>query len=1550
MAYLFSIAALILIFFIGFFFYAVLFRVLKSTSNLNGETPDEYLGALAVAIFYAVVVIISALFNAIEEIGLHLYNNWRIYLVIGIVAVASETQLQYGPQIFQVIDQGTTEFGVPVYRELVLPVLNFARILYRLGIPWLNTVNSIGTIIIQSFVSIAWNCVEQNWQLSVDLAINALQSFFISLSNFLISIGVDDIDLDKPVHELTTFTASLTFMWHCECKDLSFLTDWLFQTLNDPSFAQAINKLVNSYIEYIRIIVRTFLAFFRNGFDYFLCTNVTPQSAQITCLVNRQPTFDGLGERLCSFEEGVTRFFDAAIRNAIYTFLPMTFPVPRIAPFLGNLTCAATLYSTNMLNVWFHVDLIFPLPGYPPVHYLQYVDVNGTIGAARLSAQGIDIFFTDLRTVVTDDVGCFLASIANMTVNIANTVVRTVIQLTVDPNPTSFFAWLAAGNAQQVLIEYDVDNVGNCGDLLASNLNVPLGTWVNSTTRVLVSIGHMFSEIIPQIPNFVSYITSPTFKANINNILFQVDAWGIDTGNLVRQFDTNGDIACPLRNSQNPSTHNVNPIEDIELFCCMGSLTETAIRAINALFRYVLLVIIDLIDGTPASTVFSTGGDGDLNNDVVPKLKQFLDSSACLIPSLFAFLPNNGQCLNSGSTIQDQFYIWYSSVLEMALIPFEFAALIINAIITVSDGNTLDLCLLFTNMYNISFGALATVIRGLSNAINCLTGAGIFSDFGNFIFTIFGPNGDFITDICTTLNEIISVITIIINAFSDPSGFWSAIFNQIQTFILNLINTIIQPFIVLLNNLITDYNQFKNDVEATFSCIKNGVTQFFNNIGNCIASCLSGCGNCGFDFSSCVFKRDTPQQLSNLFAYKMDEVGSPCYSQIMASRNMSYGPELHRLFKLDADKCIESIYLARLIETVFLFQHNNTQQPVLDPYVFYDPSTQMNVMANLSSGLVAFANYGSNLMVQTVDYTGSPIVGQGPFISQSWVSFAGQNGISDQLSLRIGMIGDLFLQSLIANQNAVNQSSLVQSSFTVLKFIWKYTIGMWTTPSGSFFLPTATKKMANEIPKIKKAMYNVGFSFGSTKTYKKISQVATNNIDLVSEWIRNKSKTDDPNLLSNRVAIGSFYDKYNERLEFHRMNFGYGESLIGPRANVIPPYIPVCVDGICFNCTLLDEVLDKAIYLFILTLNESTQPIDSSQNFAVDGNAIPKPPAVSFALPVIDNFTTIRTDISGSGNLAINILEVITFHKIDWRYWGDYTVYFFTNSDAANINSWQFWANFFTHCDYQNMPRCQINPPGLGFWLSLGIYILVTIGLLFFFALLIPGSSSYILMGSAFLFIPVVLGVGYFISPWCLIAHWPTGLPLLPDCLGDDIFLGFKTLDRDCINWGTLTTPTCPTSAQDYERTFYDWKAEPYIFRDGTRNIFFLLEWQAPSVNEFLRTTSILLVSWIRNVPYFNQYLTFNFGPGGIDDTWTTFFWVTIYSISIPIILGTGFILTGLALGIAALLIVTVLLGLFAAAVLFGVSLFMSILVYGNTYTPYLKSQSDLKFLYASST
>lgn len=227
----------------------------------------------------------------------------------------------------------------------------------------------------------------------------------------------------------------------------------------------------------------------------------------------------------------------------------------------------------------------------------------------------------------------------------------------------------------------------------------------------------------------------------------------------------------------------------------------------------------------------------------------------------------------------------------------------------------------------------------------------------------------------------------------------------------------------------------------------------------------------------------------------------------------------------------------------------------------------------------------------------------------------------------------------------------------------------------------------------------------------------------------------------------------------------------------------------------------------------------------------------------------------------------------------------FLGDTRGNGTGFWFGLEEFILCRDRRPLFCS-HPNGKGFGLGFTITLVGLIVLSIVVAYIFPYATSAI---------TILWILGFFV--FLLIAYFesPTCFPRLPSCLLDDFLDWLANLLPDCINWDGLIRQNAPCTLLDCNsRTFVQCHEEEG-FRWGMDNLIFLLQWKAPAVTNFLRTTRLRLI--------FNPVFTFLLDPaleqfnfvGQPTDAQIACFWATILNFAPLLIL---IILAGLVIAL----------------------------------------------------
>jgi hypothetical protein len=320
--------------------------------------------------------------------------------------------------------------------------------------------------------------------------------------------------------------------------------------------------------------------------------------------------------------------------------------------------------------------------------------------------------------------------------------------------------------------------------------------------------------------------------------------------------------------------------------------------------------------------------------------------------------------------------------------------------------------------------------------------------------------------------------------------------------------------------------------------------------------------------------------------------------------------------------------------------------------------------------------------------------------------------------------------------------------------------------------------------------------------------------------------------------------------------YSKSNQLLRPMVSYTNTIGEICVPNTdaCVNCTLLKNIIDDIVTMVCKCIAESQQGVSITEAYNHG-----KQKNIPLSKPHLFNGgadSTLMDETDKGFNL--NTAALYLYDKVlgtDLVTFATGLGSFFTNTNTSDTNSVYFWLFAGMTCDWETQLDCTEGASGFG--LTYAIYyvipfycILTAITILIFtpttqFTLYLWLSVPVTIMASAYLY-----------SPMCF--------PAVPMCVADDIYHIFQNYGVECIGWGTIipgmTSEVCPGKSQDYTRAFVECQKSPFYFKDGFRNVFYLIEKFQPSVNTYLRTTESAALSWIRDV--LRQQISFPFPPG----------------------------------------------------------------------------------------
>lgn len=1443
---------------LAFIIVEVFLYALRKAPNYEGDGLLDTLRLILVQIQILFLAIATVASSAIAGIANNIVSSWKVYLLAGIAAGVAETWVFNHASIMKVTDQGYTEFYVPASRQVVQPVMNFGRVLFDTGICWYNFVFSRYRVITTDLASILVNCSISNWQNLADATVTLATSPMKMLLEFMMSGLEGNLTTFQVTKAVANVIKELEPSLICACEDLTFAWNITTFSLESDNLHWGIQNTTNAAIELVRIPYLILVGIFRGQFTDCADQPTVPQ--QIACYIARPPNFTPFTSDVCVAWVDLTNWLDDVIFFLFDQFFFLGgITLPKIGPLLGQLGCVITGLVNNLLAILFHIDLVFGPSSSLKVKYLNFVDIQTPLDHGYAAATfGIPAFWDAFQTQYTTLLGCIFSELGNTTVSVGQFATEAILKFADDPVKVVPFVETYNFNP---LIQ-DSQDALTCTIQFATVVNKPVGDTLNYfVTAVQLGLNATVGAIVNAITTnqFTTYLKN-VLAGQLDVIDDNLNSMFISIGNFFRQFYVSG-----ICFQKDPADLNGSNPLDLDFFCCLGNTLESLGRLLIYVLQMLRNAIVAIISGESYAQVLNTALR--IETRVIPQFEAAEDAVSCIVSTVFPTTP----CPQiPGFPIR----IVVKNVVTVAFnitgIPLYFAKVMIDVIrIIANSGSTSQIaCSIIVGGYDVTIGNIANLAQFLGQLGGCLISSGL-NTVGTSIWQQFGWTvGGLRQQLCSVVVALINAINFLANFFQNPA---QTIFNTIQ----NLLIQFAQSFVVDLTSAIT---ALQNEVNAIGNRITNligAIQAVFNCIGgifsgtlvtsmiNCFTSCFSiddPCGNCDIDYS-CNNIPSIKRGESLDLVYMPDTIfwrsgpdGAPpaCIEPYEIAMQTNFEP-IRYLAQMDFKRCLASAMIARMFDIVLL-QANHTV-PLVDPLILYDPMIGFREAYGVFHGMRDYISFRND------------DEGFG-----NWTNYATNHSVS-AVARRIGVMLEVLMYAL-------NADGILDNGFASL---WKLIQVFLKLKNMPIKIPSFNYTMELEEEEVHGSALVPIYGPDSVNTGPHPMQIFSDLWNWTSIRLRNMTITDDPRLLKNRAGFQKIMTHVT-----HRTRTIY--SSLHKESNMFPEWNEyadenkerqisdiLCFGETCVHCQILERILDDYVNAILMCIEDSQTNIIVDQNdffLSWQANDAQKYPVstVGTSTPAPPSNTP------SSGNLnAIIVNWFDTALQWIWpgfmgiRNTGNHIVSFFTNPSSQDPNGAFFWAIFLSPfgCQYQPMTRCEIGPTGLGPTRSV-LYVLLFIGIALLVSFLCSASLSLLIfiIPLSYLFF---VAIAYLMAPACIFP-----IPVIPNCMADDIMGMYLNMDVDCIQWNRpfpgLTQTECPTAADGFQRDFPDCSAPPYSFTDGFRNLFFFINEHGTGFTNFLASTTIPLIRAIVGTKALNDSLNFDFSEsGGVpDDTWRT--------------------------------------------------------------------------------
>jgi len=1519
------IFTLIIILLAAYIVVSVFLLALEKRPNVQQDNLADTLKVLMTDMAILLVGVGSAFLNALSTYSAHLVSALPILILAGSAAFTAEMSVQYSASILSTYDRGNTKYFLPVYSDAIMPTANILRVYYDLGICWSNLISSRNRVLITETFDVMQECTEADWQLVSNRANVMATAPFKAIFNWTTSSFTEPFNFYIISQSTADFIASFEPMLNCACLDLSFAWNATIISLVDPKLHFAINNTGNAVIDVIKIPFAILLDVFKAGF--YTCNEPTPEQ-QIICLSKRPPDLTPLQLDLDNAIINFSDWIDNVLQVLWDQFFEFTgFQLPRVGPLWSRPICIVIDVVKNLLDFLFHIDLVFGPSTPPKVHYLQFIDIDLPFQHAYQFENALEAFFDAWEIDIAAQFGCVITKLTNATINTVEFGTRSFIIWTT--NTSAIKPYLAAYDKQPIIDL--LQEAGNCTANMFKDIDVPLGQIANYSILAITTLTVMVVNLFDHIDNdFEDYITGQ-LSDEIDEFMLDLIGISVGIGNFFRQMSLpSSPGSCPLKNPADPNAAyplQIDPFccigNGVESFIriglslvwlaknlTVGFLTQTVKYVFDNIFRLDLTVIpeydvfIDAVACIPAYFMPPTACPDNIGTlqDAARELFHALLNVTSVIfrgPNVIVKVVRDGLDGNYVSIACDILVLGFYDQLPANILNILRRASQVGACIT--DSGAIDTVGTFfwdlfgwdnsTSIRNQFCGIIEEILTIIQFLWN------FFLDPAQAIYNLIADLLDaVVTAVGARVTALVKRLQVIFPAIAN---ILSDLFSDMFDCVLSCLSfhcskskcdfsNINLPNVGNIKRDLTDIS-YKNTMLSVFASEKN------KRNAQSSRDTVYELRDIEEFFSGSTKYLDNERLYIPFF--DNDKLICPEQYQMMQDTDLSSA--VRHLIAVDYSHCLFSAAFARSID-ILLLHLDPSDAPIVNPKVLYNPFIGVKTVLNLTRGIASIFDYYSTANEDT-----------------TWLEYCNMTYIDDPLTRRVGLMIDMMLRLVTSRFVPMNP---IKAFRQLKQFVTGFISSLITSTNSLFNVIVdagvalgSSNTTGKNIFKIARHVYNHN---GWNEMAESVSNTTQNYHKRIWDKIEEAKFTKNQRIIQNRMALIRVLATIVEAAQ--RANLAVNKTVPVastalhvlkrawiPDEDYEPSFLKAtfspqsCADGCilsrdfipcvpghtqnCTACKLLTNIVDGYLNFITTCISrlENGIIVDMNQFLATTNlstsNQLYTPTYVKSVMSDVEMRTSAMTTSNVTTPNSLNSLIVNGVTNFLTFFWSGFENLpkwlitdvggFISNTNTSDPEGLGFWVGYLALCRYENMTHCGGGPKGIGLPNALLTVFLLYVGF---------GVMSLILPWSASLYIVLVpittvlfFGLAYVTAPLCLM---PTPIPTLPDCLADDSLIFMNYFNKPCLPWETflpgLTTTTCPTASQDYTRTFVNCEEAPYNFVDGVRNIAFLSEWLDPSINEFLRTTTIPVFSWIYGIPYFQDRLTFDFGPTGVNDTW----------------------------------------------------------------------------------
>ena len=1126
------LVALAIVFYL---FVSVILYAYETQPELEKDTLVHTAQAIFMQAYLLIQSVGTAFLVAAAAYAAHAVSMFRFYMIMGLVVFGAEMTVRYHSSVLSNYDQGNTKYFLPRYHDTVMPIANSVRVGYDLSICWTNLAASRFRIFTNAVYAVTSDCAEADFQNVADKIGDFLISPLQSLIDWVASSFGDPFNFYRISLAFSEVGGSAQPFLNCMCLDLSFAWNIILQGVQAPRLHYAIDGVLNAGLEVIKVPFIALITFFRTGF--FSCAEPTPDQ-QVICLAARPPKFAPIRDNLDNATDNLVGWVDDVFQIIFDQFFESSgFQLPKIRALVSKPVSIVFDLANNLMDFLFHIDLVFGPSSPPKVKYLQFIDIDTPFAHAyEFNTDGVQQFFGAFDLDVTDNIGCILSRVGNATVRSAEFGTRVFILWTV--NTTAVNSYIATYNKQPLLD--DLDNISLCTSDLIREINGPLGDIVEHATNTFARSVILFVNIFDHIETGFSSYLEGQMGTDLDAIFAEMVKLAISLGNFFRQMNISPGT-CPPKSVDTPDAPNPT---QVDLFCCYGNYVESVLRFFISLVKLFKDLIVAGFTQTPAQ-VFQN--EFHLETTVIPQFEAAIESVACMPAMFFPTTLCASSDLPSTDTYQSVVQDLIFSALNFTSIILRGPNVVINIVRMSLNGRPLNeiACTMLLGGYDVGVGNLLNVARALSTVGACFSDSGSASrdinQIGKVFWDSFGWDNSmsFRYLICQFAHAFATVITFLVGFFQDPGA---AVYGLIS----GAVNDILGPITDAVNAIKARFDNLLTTLRNIFNQIGSILGNLFVQMFKCVLSCLSfDCNNNDCDFSNINIpnignlkrrieypmspidysknKRSTDDGYENDYFFTNDIIYWPsnntmCNDILQMLNDTTLNNATRYLIIMDLKRCMTSAALSRSIDILLLNLDPNAP-PMINPETFYDPIIGWQTLSNVTTVANEFVKFKS----AGYNNTGN------------WTYYAQNHGMNDSLSIRLGVIIDMFLNIWTsAETNNGSSSNVIHGISFIGSVLYQYGYQTWF---GNESIPLIMKRGITQAASARYGKKTM-FVAGHILSHPNWGHIYDKTIGVLLDWHGNMSaniikkiQTKDERILRNRFGFMRIMNRISDSID-----------------------------------------------------------------------------------------------------------------------------------------------------------------------------------------------------------------------------------------------------------------------------------------------------------------------------------------------------------------------------------------------------------------------------------